>query len=37
MNVLSTSGGSRREVGTPQYDAPEVIVDGKPADVFSDV
>ena len=33
----STVGGSRREVGTPQYDAPEVIVEGKPADVYSDV
>ena len=28
---------SRRRVGTPQYDAPEVIVDGKPGDKFSDV
>ena len=36
--ALSTStGGSRRRVGTPQYDAPEVIVDGKPGDQFSDV
>lgn len=33
----STVGESRREVGTPQYDAPEVIVEGKPADIYSDV
>ena len=37
--ALSTTIGGlgRRRVGTPQYDAPEVIVDGQAGDQFSDV
>ena len=37
--ALSTTIGGlgRRRVGTPQYDAPEVIVDGKAGDQSSDV